>query len=106
MYIKKSGLEECQIKNSQYQVERSRNQVIEHSRNQLYYQTLLFIGILTLSIGCNSQKQLTPAQEVVNQTKANFLFVEGGSFMMGIEGYEHGTDPYQVTLSSLSLIHI
>ena len=46
---------------------------------------------------------MTPAQEVVNQTKANFLFVEGGSFMMGIEGFREDTKPYQVTLSSYAI---
>ncbi|WP_158979568.1 SUMF1/EgtB/PvdO family nonheme iron enzyme [Cellulophaga sp. L1A9] len=62
---------------------------------------LLLFCILFQS--CNSQKKATPEQEqILEEAKANFVFVEGGTFTMGKKGvsiaYEH-----EVTLDSYSI---
>ncbi len=64
---------------------------------------LFFIVFCLLVQSCNSQKKATPEQEqILDAAKANFVFVEGGTFTMGKNGvsiaYEH-----EVTLDSYSI---
>ncbi len=64
---------------------------------------LFFIVLCLLVQSCNSQKKATPEQEqILEDAKANFVFVEGGTFTMGKNGvsiaYEH-----EVTLDSYSI---
>ncbi len=67
----------------------------------LQSKILLFYSMLTVS--CNSQQKATPEQQkVINQTKANFVFVEGGTFVMGNNNVQHATE-HKVTLDSYSI---
>ena len=63
--------------------------------------SVLFIGF---ALSCNSQKNPTPEQEQVLETaKTNFVFVEGGTFIMGNNDYHYTTLEHQVTLDSYSI---
>ncbi|ADV50345.1 Sulphatase-modifying factor protein [Cellulophaga algicola DSM 14237] len=67
------------------------------------YVKLSLILCCVLTQSCNSQKKVTPEQEqILEAAKANFVFVEGGTFTMGKNGvsiaYEH-----EVTLDSYSI---
>ncbi|MCR1025065.1 formylglycine-generating enzyme family protein [Cellulophaga baltica] len=63
--------------------------------------SVLFI---CFALSCNSQKNPTPEQEQVLETaKANFVFVEGGTFIMGNNDYHYTTLEHQVTLDSYSI---
>ncbi|ADV50346.1 Sulphatase-modifying factor protein [Cellulophaga algicola DSM 14237] len=63
---------------------------------------LLLCCVLTQS--CNSQKSATPEQEqILEDVKANFVFVEGGTFIMGNNDYHYTTLEHQVTLDSYSI---
>ncbi|WP_158975459.1 SUMF1/EgtB/PvdO family nonheme iron enzyme [Cellulophaga sp. L1A9] len=67
---------------------------------------------------CNSQKKATPEQEqILEAAKANFVFVEGGTFTMGKNGvsiaYEHDVtldsysiSKYETTWEEFDLYHI
>ena len=64
-----------------------------------FWVILCFFGVTS----CNSQKQLNPEQqEIINQAKANFVFVEGGTFIIGNKIRKDSTK-YQVTLDSYSI---
>ena len=64
----------------------------------------LLVAILMLATSCNSQKQPTPEQQqVINTAKANFVFVEGGTFLMGKAPAIFTTPVHQVTLDSYSI---
>jgi len=64
--------------------------------------SLLLFCILFQS--CNSQKSATPEQEQILETaKTNFVFVEGGTFIMGNNDYHYTTLEHQVTLDSYSI---
>jgi sulfatase modifying factor 1 len=64
--------------------------------------SLLLFCVLIQS--CNSQKSATPEQEqILEDAKANFVFVEGGTFIMGNNDYHYTTLEHQVTLDSYSI---
>ena len=67
--------------------------------------TVLFVFIsLSTNIRCSSQREPTPEQQtVLDSAKANLVFVEGGSFMMGKEGYPKANPVHKVTLDSYSM---
>jgi sulfatase modifying factor 1 len=53
---------------------------------------------------CNSQKKATPEQEqILEDAKANFVFVKGGTFIMGNNDYHYTTLEHQVNLDSYSI---
>ena len=68
------------------------------------FRKLSFMLIVGLATSCTSQKKelTTEQQAIINKAKANFVFVEGGTFIMGKKNvptaYEH-----EVTLSSYSI---
>lgn len=65
---------------------------------------LVAVALIISSVSCKSQNELTPQQKaIINQTKANFVFVKGGTFMMGKEPYLEETPVHQVTLDSYSI---
>ncbi|MCR1025068.1 formylglycine-generating enzyme family protein [Cellulophaga baltica] len=64
--------------------------------------SLLLFCVLIQS--CNSQKKATPEHEQILETaKANFVFVEGGTFIMGNNDYHYTTLEHQVALDSYSI---
>ncbi len=64
---------------------------------------LFFIVLCLLVQSCNSQKNATPEQEqILEDAKANFVFVEGGAFTMGKNGVSIARE-HQVTLDSYSI---
>ncbi len=64
---------------------------------------LFFIVLCLLVQSCNSQKKATPEQEqILDAAKANFVFVEGGTFTMGKNGVSIARE-HQVTLDSYSI---
>ncbi|MBA6314771.1 formylglycine-generating enzyme family protein [Cellulophaga baltica] len=71
---------------------------IDHIRK---ISSVLFI---IFASSCNSQKNPTPEQKQVLETaKANFVFVEGGTFIMGNNDYHYTTLEHQVALDSYSI---
>ncbi|MBO0591718.1 SUMF1/EgtB/PvdO family nonheme iron enzyme, partial [Cellulophaga sp. E16_2] len=66
-----------------------------------FHKLLLLFFLLVQS--CNSQKKITPEQEQILETaKTNFVFVEGGTFMMGKNGIRFANE-HEVTLDSYSI---
>ncbi len=64
--------------------------------------TLFFVLIFANS--CTSQHGLTPEQQAhLEQLKRNFVFVEGGTFMMGKRGIPQASTVHEVTLDSYSI---
>ncbi len=64
---------------------------------------LFFILFCLLVQSCNSQKKATPEQEqILEDAKANFVFVKGGAFTMGKNGVSIARE-HQVTLDSYSI---
>ena len=62
------------------------------------------LGVLLLTVSCNSQKQATPEQQAILQkAKENFVFVEGGTFMMGKAPGINTTPVHKVTLDGYSI---
>mgnify|MGYP000321358836 CR=1 FL=1 len=64
--------------------------------------TLFFVLIFANS--CTSQHGLTPEQQAhLEQLKRNFVFVEGGTFVMGKRGIPQASSVHEVTLDSYSI---
>ena len=64
----------------------------------------LLLGVLLLTVSCNSQKQPTPEQQqVIDAAKANFVFVEGGTFLMGKAPGIITSPVHEVTLDGYSI---
>ncbi len=64
--------------------------------------TLFFVLIFANS--CTSQHGLTPEQQAhLEQLKGNFVFVEGGTFVMGKRGIPQASSVHEVTLDSYSI---
>ena len=64
----------------------------------------LLVAILMLATSCNSQKQPTPEQQTILQkARENFVFVEGGTFMMGKAPAIKTTPVHEVTLDGYSI---
>ncbi len=60
--------------------------------------------LLLLATSCNSQHQLTPSEQAhLQQSKKNFVFVEGGTFVMGKNGLPQANPAHEVTLDSYSI---
>ncbi len=67
-------------------------------------QVLYIVVLVFLSHSCTSQHGLTPEQQAhLEQLKQNFLFVEGGTFMMGKRGIPQASSVHEVTLDSYSI---
>jgi formylglycine-generating enzyme required for sulfatase activity len=67
----------------------------------IIYILISIISCVTTS--CSSQTKATPEQQqIINQAKANFVFVKGGTFVMGNRNVQHATE-HQVTLDSYSI---
>ena len=63
----------------------------------------LIFCICFVVISCNSQKQGTPEQQaILSKAKANFVFVEGGTFIMGNNNV-YDAPEHKVTLDSYSI---
>jgi len=61
-------------------------------------------SLVLLTTSCNSQKQPTPEQQaVVNKAKENFVYVEGGTFIMGKAPSINTTPEHEVTLDGYSI---
>jgi len=64
---------------------------------------LILLLSVILSTSCQSQKELTPEQQaIIQKAKDNFIFVAGGTFIMGDNG-DRLTPAHQVTLDSYSI---
>ncbi|WP_240927847.1 formylglycine-generating enzyme family protein [Cellulophaga sp. Z1A5H] len=66
-----------------------------------FHKLLLLFFLLVQS--CNSQKKATLEQEqILEAAKTNFVFVEGGTFMMGKNGIRFANE-HEVTLDNYSI---
>ncbi|QXP52391.1 SUMF1/EgtB/PvdO family nonheme iron enzyme [Cellulophaga sp. HaHa_2_1] len=65
--------------------------------------SLLLFCVLIQS--CNSQQQQPTKEQkqILETAKTNFVFVEGGTFIMGNNNYHYTTLEHQVTLDSYSI---
>ncbi len=67
-------------------------------------QVLYVIVLVFLTHSCTSQHGLTPEQQAhLEQLKGNFVFVEGGAFVMGKRGIPQASSVHEVTLDSYSI---
>ncbi len=65
---------------------------------------LNIVFLLALCTSCNSQKEFTPEeQQILDNAKANLVFVEGGTFIMGNETMLMASPTHEVTLDSYSI---
>ncbi len=66
--------------------------------------TLTIVILLAITSSCNSQHEQTPEEKkVIEDARSNFVFVEGGSFMMGNENFIQTRPIQEVILDSYSM---
>ena len=63
---------------------------------------VVLLGYIAVASSCNSQLT-AEQQEIINQTKANFIFVKGGTFIMGKAPIPKSMPEHEVTLDSYSM---